>query len=230
MNKNEYITLCKQKSYDLQKNYPSLKHSKLLDLAAQELGFKHYTAIVNLLPESLQVVFANLKPKIEQLKKDGHFFCECASCGFESQEYSGLKNIVYDSKCLVCKLKEKCLDIECDDCGEVVSFAGEGFATCESCKKVYEPDDVARVIIDDNAAYIAGKEGSDTTGSCSNCETYDTVVLTENDEWVCASCFGVFDDLEQCGYCGHLNTGSMEDSYSIGCVMCEGMMGKYKDD
>ncbi len=178
MNKNEYITLCKQKSYELQETHPSLKHSKLLDLAAQELGFKHYTAIVNL-------------PHVSSLKH---------------------------------------LDIKCEECGEVVSFVGEGFATCGSCEKVYEPDDLARVIIDKNAAYEAGKEGSDASGSCSNCETFDTVVLTENGKWVCASCFDVFDDLEQCGYCGHLNTGDMEDSYAIGCVICEGMMGKYKDD
>lgn len=172
MNKNEYITLCKQKSYELQKTYPSLKHSKLLDLAAQELGFIHYTDIVNL----------------------------------------------------------KSLDIKCEECGAVVSFVREGFATCGSCEKVYEPDDLARVILDKNAAYEAGKEGSATYGSCSDCETYDTVVLTASGEWVCASCLVSFDSLNQCGYCSHLNTGNMEDSFTIGCYMCEGMMGKYKDD
>lgn len=48
MNMSEYIALCKKKSYELEETYPDLNHSKLLDKAAQELGFKHFTAIVKL--------------------------------------------------------------------------------------------------------------------------------------------------------------------------------------
>lgn len=48
MNMSQYKELCKQNSYELQKNNPNLKHSKLLDLAAEELGFPHFTSIIKL--------------------------------------------------------------------------------------------------------------------------------------------------------------------------------------
>jgi len=58
----------------------------------------------------------------------------------------------------------------------------------------------------------------------------ETVVRTENDEWICASCFGVFESLEVCGWCNEFNTGDMEHSYVAGCNHCDGMAGWHKDD
>ena len=178
--------------------------------------------------EFLQVIFDEISPKIKEM--EGYLANGCSSCGIEAQMFSEEQETVYDAICLVCGFKQKCLDIECEDCGGNVYFVDEGFASCEDCNKVYEPEDVANVIKDSHAEYVAGKEGSDTSGSCSNCESYNTVVLTKNDEWVCASCFSVFDSLNPCGYCNHLNSGNMEDSYALGCYLCEGMAGRHRDD
>lgn len=57
-----------------------------------------------------------------------------------------------------------------------------------------------------------------------------TVVQTENDEWMCASCFGLFDSLKSCGWCNEQNTGDMEHSYVTGCNHCEGSPGWHRND
>ena len=184
------------------------------------------------LHEFLRVVFDNLKPQIEENKKKGVLYDKCPSCGFESQELCEDENTIYEAICLVCGLTENSLNIRCPECGEVVTLKNEGFGQCQSCGKNLEPEDVAGALIDDGAAHIAAMEGDDSWGeaNCSDCDGYHTVVRTENDEWICASCFGVFDSLEACGWCNELNTGDMEHSYITGCNHCEGMAGWHKDD
>lgn len=178
------------------------------------------------LHEFLQVVFDNLQPEIETLKKNGVRFEECPSCGFESQEHHESENRIYDSKCWVCGLIEKCLNIECPECGEIVTLREEGVVTCQSCGKHLEPEQVADALIDSGALNIAVMEGNNSwdAGNCSYCDGYQTVVRTENDEWICAQCFEVFGSLERCDWCHELNTGNMEDSYLEGCNQCEGML------
>ena len=184
------------------------------------------------LHEFLKVVFNNLKPEIDAQKKKGVHYDECPSCGFEAQESDETENTIYQSKCLVCGLVEKSLNIQCPECGEIVTFKEEGLGQCQSCGKSLEPEDVAGVLIDSGAAHIAAMEGDYSwgEGNCSYCDGYHTVVHTENDEWICASCFEVFESLECCGWCNELNTGDMEDSYVSGCNHCEGMAGWHKDD
>lgn len=184
------------------------------------------------LHEFLQVVFDNLEQEIEALKKKGVLFEPCPSCHFEAQQHGSVSNTIYESKCLVCGLVEKSLKIECSGCSKIITFKGEGTSKCPSCGKLFEPEDVANVLIDSGAAHIAAMEGDSSwgEGNCSECDGYHTVVRTENDEWICASCFSVFDTLECCEWCNELNSGDMEGSYVAGCNRCEGMAGWHSDD
>lgn len=184
------------------------------------------------LHEFLSVVFENLSSEIDARKADGFIFKECPSCGFESQQHEDEQEIIYESECLVCGLKERSLQLECPDCGDKVFFENEGFSTCGNCGKHFEPEDVADILIDDGAAHIAAKDGDDSwnPGNCGDCEGYHTVVRTPNDEYVCASCFGVFENLQWCEWCNEPNTGDMENSYWAGCNFCDGKAGWDKDD
>ena len=184
------------------------------------------------LHEFLQVIFDNLKPQIEENKEKGVQYDECPSCDFEAQEHDEDQNTIYKAKCLVCGLIEKGLNIQCPDCEEVVTLKEEVFGQCGSCGKQLELEDVAGALIDSGAAHIAAMDGDDLwgEGNCSECDGYHIVVRTENDEWICASCFGVFESLEVCNWCNELNTGDMEHSYVDGCNHCEGMAGWHKDD
>ncbi len=176
------------------------------------------------LHEYLQVIFDHLKPQIEANKKKDIRYGECPSCGFESQELSQDKKTIYEAKCLVCGLVERSLNIQCPKCGEIVTLKEEGFGQCQSCGKHLEPEDVAGALIDDSvAAHIAVMDGDDSRheGNCSDCDGYYTVVRTENDEWICASCFGIFKSLQECEWFNELNTGDMEYSYFTGCNFCD---------
>lgn len=186
------------------------------------------------LHQFLKVVFENLSDEIEGLKKNGFLFRHCPACGFEAQRHDNEQNVVYESECMVCGLSEQCLQIECPDCGEMVLFENEGFSTCEnkSCGKKFEPEDLAAILIDDDAAYFAAKDGDDSCGlgNCSVCDGYHTVIQTENGTYICASCLGVFDAFEWCGWCNEPNTGDMADSYWAGCNHCDGKAGWDNDD
>jgi ribosomal protein L37AE/L43A len=184
------------------------------------------------LHEFLQVVFDNLYPEIEKLKAKGILFAPCPSCGFDSQQHEGNLKEIYVATCIVCSLSEKCLKIECPECQEIVTFRNEGIGSCESCGKSFEPDDLADALIDSAAAHIAAMDGDDSwdAGNCSECDSYNTVIRTESDEWICSSCLEVFESLSTCGWCNEPNTGDMEDSYVTGCNFCEGYAGWHKDD
>ena len=182
--------------------------------------------------EFLQVVFDSLRSKIEDMKSKGNIFEKCPSCGFESQQHEEELKEIYEASCMVCGLSEKCLRIECPDCQSIITFRNEGIGNCQSCGKHFKPDDVACELFDTAAAHIAAMDGDDSwdAGNCSECDSYHTVVRTENDGWVCSNCLEVFDSLEKCGWCNEPNTGDMEDSYLTGCNVCEGYWGWHKDD
>lgn len=184
------------------------------------------------LHEFLQVVFDNLGPEIDTLKKKGIQFEECPSCWFEAKNYDDKTNVIYESKCLVCGFGEMYLKIECPECGEIVIVGNNRHDTNCSCGKTLAPGDVAEALRDWGAAHIAGKEGDDLwgIGNCSDCDGFQTVAYTENEEWICAGCFGVFESLEFCEWCNEQNTGDMEHSMFDGCNHCDGRGGLIRDD
>ena len=180
----------------------------------------------------LEVTYDHKRPEIEADKASGTPYTVCPSCGFEAQKHNDLFKAVYSANCVVCDLEQKCLRIACPKCSEVVTFRNDGFATCASCGEEFEPQNLVDALIDEGAAHIAAKDGDDSwdLGNCADCEGYHTVVRTENDEYICASCLGVFESLDVCGWCNEPNTGDMDDSTWNGCSHCDGRAGWEKDD
>jgi len=211
---------------------------QLLTVQWKEVFLKWSEKIANIdaalreLHEFLQVVFDKLEPEIKTLKARGILFEDCPSCGFPSQQHDNQIKLFYEARCLVCRLAEKCLKIECPACGVIVTFKNEGFATCPSCGKLLEPEDVVDALTNATAAHVAAMDGDDSweAGNCTHCDGYHTIIRTESDELVCASCFEEFESFERCGWCNELNTGDMEHSYIFGCNHCEGSAGWHKDD
>lgn len=172
----------------------------------------------------LQVVFDEKEKSIQERKNGGALFSPCSSCGFEAQEHIHELGIPYKSECLVCGVIDSCLQIECSDCQSTVIFRNEGFSKCKSCLKDYEPEDVVSYLVDEAEAYRAHKEGENYLGTCSDCDSYQTVVGT-GDDYVCASCLERFEFMSPCEWCNELNTGDMEHSYVAGCNVCDGLIG-----
>lgn len=175
----------------------------------------------------LDVVFESLSETIASLKKQGAIFRRCPSCNFESNMHEDEEELVYESKCLVCGLSRRSLQITCPDCGKRVFFEGEGFSICDNCEKKFEEDDLVDILQNDTAAHIAIADGDDSwrLGNCSECDGYHTVVRMEDDKFICVSCFEVFDHLGLCSWCNEPNTGDMESSYLCGCNFCDGKLG-----
>ena len=175
----------------------------------------------------LQVVFDHLQDEIQKRTKAGSLFTSCPSCGFPSQEHQSELDEVYEARCMVCELIEKCLKVQCPDCDKIVNFTNEGFSNCEFCEKIFEPETVADMLLVENEAYIATKDGDDSwdLGNCSNCDGYHTVVRIDYEHYICASCFEQFDSLQRCGWCNEPNTGDMGHSYIAGCNHCDGKEG-----
>jgi len=176
----------------------------------------------------LQFVFDNLGKEIQKRKKAGSKFRPCPSCGFKSQEHQQELGEIYEAVCLVCELVEKYLTIECPDCGAQVDFLDEGFSECESCKKKFEPKDVVDILLDEGKVRIVDEDYC--FANCSYCDGYHTVVAVHFDQYLCVSCFGLFDSLQYCGWCNEPNTGDMEYSSFSGCSHCDGKAGWHADD
>ena len=175
----------------------------------------------------LQVVFDEKAPTIQERIAHGSRFCPCPSCGFDALEHAGMLDRIETSTCLVCNLVDRVLTIVCSHCGEKVDFVGEGLSACESCGADYEPADVAGRLVDEQAAYVATKDGDDSydLGNCNLCDGYQTVVLDRAGDHVCTNCFQRFDCLSRCGWCNEPNSGDMGDSYVAGCNHCGGLVG-----
>ena len=186
--------------------------------------------------EFLQVVFDQLAPEITKRKDADAQFKICPSCGFESQEHADELKELYKAQCLVCGLTNKCLSIECSDCGKPVLFVNEGLGQCEGCGREFEPEYIAYELIDNGAVHIAAMEGDDSwePGNCSSCDGYHTVVRLgeDGDKYFCTSCFSESHSIQCCCWCNELNTGDMEYSYWAGCTHCDGKAGwdSDKDD
>lgn len=180
------------------------------------------------LQEFLKVVHEQVAPQIDAQKEDGAVFSACPSCGFESQQHEAWVGDLYDAKCLVCGLADKCLTIECPDCGEEVRLVNEGFGECGNCERLLEPQHVAEALVDEQAAYRARKHGDDSwdPGNCGDCDGLHAVVPLGEDGHLCTSCFGEFDSMQVCGWCTERNTGDMTDSLWAGCSVCDGSAGR----
>ena len=191
--------------------------------AADQLMRRHH--------EFLRVIFEQSDDELKELETQGFILVDCPSCGFRSLRTQSDQKLPFDSDCLVCRLSENTVNIECPDCAHQVVFMGDGVATCGDCRKHFDPDDLAGAMIDEAEAHMAMKDCGEYPypANCSDCEGWHTVVPLGDEQFFCASCFGEISRLEACEWCGELNTGDMEYSFVSGCGNCDGR-GGWDDD
>jgi hypothetical protein len=181
----------------------------------------------------LAAKFEALKPELDAARKAGNAPKACSACGFEAAIPDTLDNQIASLRCRACDHVETQLELKCPHCEKFIVIANEGYTTCEHCQKAIEPEHLVDVLTDHVAAHIAIKDGDNSweSANCGSCDGYHTVVR-RGDRHFCASCFEIFDRIEQCQWCNEYNTGDMEDSYLSGCNQCDGKMGweMAKDD
>ena len=180
--------------------------------------------------EFLSMVFDEVTPVLLEHHDAGASVEVCGACGFESMVFDDELNLIDTPHCLVCGHAFRCATIECPSCEGPVRFEGEGFADCGHCGASLEPEHLADVIEDEDAAREAAREGDAARGNCSDCDGYHTVVRVPSGGWTAACCLVEHEWLETCGWCNEPNTGDMEMSYHSGCNMCDGHASWTKDD
>lgn len=166
--------------------------------------------------EYLSTVFETVKPDLKKFQKEGRSIDSCSYCHYESVPFETIYPDFLSGNCLVCSWYNTQLKIVCD-CGHNIIFENEGFGDCPKCDKKYEPQDVYKKLDADSDDY-------NTPANCSYCDGYGTVIGF-HDQYLCTSCLEIFDELEQCDYCGEYCSGDMSDSSWQGCAVCDGSMG-----
>ena len=178
----------------------------------------------------LSLVFEEVEAELKEHAGAGRSVENCDACDFKSMVFDIVSNQVDEATCLVCDRAMPFIAIACTECGELVRFEGEGFSICENCGTQFEPEQLADVIEDGNAAYEAREQGGCPRGNCGDCDGYHTVVRVPGGEWIAACCLTEHDKLEACEWCGESNTGDMEQSYLSGCSVCGGHADWTKND
>jgi hypothetical protein len=192
--------------------------------------FNEFSLKLKKLHGYLEAVFDVKRPEIKKRQSEGDIFSLCPSCEFESHYVGDELGSLFETDCLICGFSGKCLTVECPKCGELVTFIDEGRVTCPGCEAKLEPEDLVELLSKDSKCSKEDYEKG-LPAHCSNCDGYETVVESLGNLF-CTNCFEEFGevDLNECEYCGSLNTGDMSDSSLCGCTVCEGSWGNVKDD
>lgn len=179
----------------------------------------------------LAAKFKALKTDLDTARKAGNPPKACGACGFNAGIPDAIDDQIATLRCLVCDHTEIQVELDCPHCGKPIVIANEGYAKCEQCGEPIEPNHLVVALTDHDAAYVAMTDGDDSWCriNCGDCEDYHTVVR-RGEHYFCTNCFIVSDHIEQCEWCGEMNTGDMENSYAIGCSHCDGKAGWEKDD
>lgn len=181
--------------------------------------------------EYLKTKFATLRPALATHRTGGRIPMRCRACEYAASIPDEVSQYVKTSSCMVCDNREVQVQIECPSCEKSITLFREGYSSCPECDEKIEPDQVVEFFVDPADAYNAMRNGeSHEPANCGTCEGYHTVVEAGDGVYLCASCFDISDHVEQCEWCNEDNTGDMEDSYALGCCMCDGYAGHTKDD
>jgi len=178
----------------------------------------------------LKAKFGALAEDIKKLNDRGITFSICPSCGFESFQEGAGNTPILDYECLVCKARETGLMVECPDCGEQNKLIGEPWQKCDKCGQKFDEKTVQAFLTKD-FVYDKDDPNQSIVAHCNECGGYEMVVQV-NHIWICSYCFTKYDSEEVgvCGWCNSLSTGDLENSYYMGCAMCDGKVGRYGDE
>jgi len=172
-----------------------------------------------------------LKDDIKNMNKNGIIFQECFICNFKASKLIEIRTPLYSGECLICNNKTNCLKIECPNsvCHTTI-YINESPANCSFCKtpitidyvkEKYEPFRSPREM----ASY-------DYDIHCTECLNFEPTVIEFNDEYLCIGCLTLFDanDLTVCDWCNTQYAGGIgEDTFWLGCELCEGSAGWHGD-
>jgi len=127
-------------------------------------------------------------------------------------------------KCVVCKYYSNLLHVNCSECNEMV-FLESGNNACPKCGFQFESELIADLI---GCEHLDGdRKSSPTPVWCEYCNQ-DEVYAYKNG-YICLNCLEEHDEVTMCEWCSEYSTGSRNDTYWLGCLVCDGHAGYHQD-
>lgn len=184
----------------------------------------------------LKAKYEALLPQLELEQKRGVVFYPCFVCNCLSLDIAVNTEILKPdrylstaSSCRVCNSRswDKNLKFSCSNCNDgLVTIYDLGEGECENCHHAVDLNYLLEKY--SKPEYNGSGEFHMNRAYCDFCEeTEQPTVVPFGDVWLCLSCLEIHDNVGSCGYCNETVTGDLEDSFLLGCLLCEGQMSHY---
>ena len=197
---------------DVFKSY-SEKNEEIEGSLRRNLNFWH---------EHARLKLETLKDLISTKRDAGAMIQACHTCNTDSVITEESNPFLYESKCLVCDSYKRSVGLTCPHCSKEITLS-EGYDFCIPCGHRFTPEELYPIL----DTYAGRQKELFTLGlpaSCNFCESTETV-CEFHDDYLCASCFALTENLTQCEYCHTSLNYKGESTYAIGCGFCSGAMG-----
>lgn len=187
------------------------------------------TKRINENKKSWQGKYNSLKNEIEEDIKKGIIFKDCFVCNYYSTKLEEYNDPIYTGLCFICGQKRNWLKCECPECKNEI-FVSDSYSTCECGEKEISFDVLKEQLEESRSPKEQAMEDYDI--KCTECCSGEsTVIELKNGLYFCLECFVDFDETSECEWCNTRYAGRIrEDSYWLGCELCEGHAGWHKDD
>ena len=181
--------------------------------------------------EYLNAKFIDLSNEFSKRRNRGEVIQSCKTCRFNSSIVDEVLENIFQSKCLVCHARHRWMVISCEICKHKTDFESDGESFVCKNQECKETEDLEELVDRLNEEYHKPDEAclAMTPANCGECEGYH-VVIEYSGKYVCLNCLDISDELKSCEWCHEFSSGDMEDSYMMGCTLCEGNIGWHKDD
>lgn len=166
--------------------------------------------------------FYSLSDVFKKQKEQGKEVYTCKVCSFKSAISTTLAENLIECNCPVCESDYKTIIIACPKCGSSIFTEEFREGECGNCGHFIEFSDLIEKFAPPQRRHDVYL---DTPAFCTVCEHVNKSVVEIGQEYVCVNCFSCFNEIDQCDYCGAFCSGSIENSYLSGCVMCDGKLG-----
>lgn len=171
--------------------------------------------------EYLKAKYESLKKALERARRSGVVVEACDACGFTARCHRQHRGVVRKAVCRVCERAATWIDIACPHCGSDLRIEPydllEGI-DCAACEEEVTLDDVAN----DHGPTRMKDRLYEWRACCGECEHPESVIELD-DTNICLVCLTQHEDIDQCAWCCTNVAGLREDSYLLGCPLCDGM-------
>jgi hypothetical protein len=170
----------------------------------------------------LRAKYAALVPDIQADKTAGAEYGDCFSCGFLSLRIVDQGAPLVEATCRVCGAQNTFLRVECPKCHASVDVLGHDMSESE-CPNEDFTTSLDWLIEEYGPSEAPGEDSR--LAYCPECVTGPSAIPFGDLQYLCLSCFTIYDSAEQCEWCSSLNVSLRELSYLEGCAICDGKFG-----